>query len=71
MSLAKSDALPRESAVGNALKTEMAINGNGGMSGNGETRHGFEGKVLKRGRQNQNQIDFVAMIQQKSVVFLE
>ena len=68
MSLAKSDALPRESAVGNALKTEMAINGNGG---NGETRHGFEGKVLKRGRQNQNQIVFVAMIQQKSVVFLE
>ena len=56
LALTKSDAFPRERTIENALKAEMAINGNGGT---GETRHGFEWKVLKRWRQNQNQIDLV------------
>lgn len=69
--LTERHAFPRESAVGNALEADMAINGNGGMSGNGETGHGFEWKVLQRGRQHQNQLDFVRTMEQKSVVFLE
>ena len=71
LALTKSDAFPRERTIENALKAEMAINGNGGMSGNGETRHGFEWKILQRGRQHQNQLDFVRTMEQKSVVFLE